>query len=310
MSRLPVDGLSAGALDDVTLRGVGDIRWPFIGAEAIAACLIAERAMRNGFEDLYPGVYVPKGKQPTARQRAIAAWLWSKRRGVVAGHSAAAMHGVRWVEGREPAELIHDNHKSPKRIVVRTDALLPGETLFIGSMAVTSPARTAFDIGRYTRNRLRAVQRIDAVMNVTGVTVTDIEAVAAAHPGVRGLKRLRAVLRLVDGGAESPHETTARLALIDAGLPAPTTQVTVFDDDGQFIGRVDMAYEDVKVAIEYDGEQHWSDPVIRGQDIDKGVAYVGARWHVVRVSSDLLYKRRATYIDRAEKAIRDRGLTW
>lgn len=302
--------MSALLPGDATLRSVGDVRWPFIGAEALRAGVIPGRTMRKDFEDLYPGVYVPKGHEPTARERAIAAWLWSKRRGVVAGHSAAAMHGVRWVEGREPAELIHDNHKSPKTLIVRTEALAAGESSMVGGIAVTSPARTAFDIGRYTRNRLRAVQRIDAVMNVTGVTVGEIEAVAAAHPGVRGLKRLRAALRLVDGGAESPHETTARLALIDAGLPAPTTQYRVLDDHGQFIGRVDMAYEDVRVAIEYDGEQHWTDPAIRARDIDKGVAYVDARWYVVRAGSDLLYKRRATFIARVETPLRERGLSW
>lgn len=265
--------------------------------------------MRKHFKDLYPGVYVPLGVKVTARQRAIAAWLWSKRRGVVAGHSAAAMLGVRWVEGSEPAELIHDNPKS-KGIVVRTDVLLPGEVTYIGGVAVTSAARTGFDIGRYTEDRVAAVQRIDALMNVTGITVGDIEAVAKAHPGVRGLQRLRRALRLVDGGAQSPHETAARLALIDAGLPAPKTQIRVYDDAGKFIGRVDMAYEEVKVAIEYDGEQHWSDPGIRARDIDKGVAYRETNWHVVRVGSDLLYKRRATYIRRVETPLRERGLVW
>lgn len=265
--------------------------------------------MRKHFEDLYPGVYVPLGTTVTARERAIAAWLWSKRRGVVAGHSAAAMHGVRWVEGREPAELIHDNHKTPKLLVVRTETLLPDEVTHVGGVAVTSPARTGFDIGRHTRTRLAAVQRLDALMNVTGVTV-DVEAVASAHPGVRGLQRLRRVLRLVDGGAESPHETAARLALIDAGLPAPTTQFRVYDDVGEFIGRVDMAYEEVKVAIEYDGEQHWTDPQIRARDIDKGVAFQGTKWHVVRTGSDLLYKRRATYIRRVETPLGERGFVW
>lgn len=291
-------------------RGMSDLPWPFVGAEAMRNGDISRRAMRRGYEPLYPGIYAPRGRKVTAVQRALGAWLWSKRRGVVAGQSAAALHGVRWVDGREPAELIHDNQKSPKTLVVRTDALLSCEVAHIGPVALTSPARTCFDIGRYTVNRLKAVQRIDALMNVTGVTVGDIETVAAAHPGVRGLKRLRGVLPLLDGGAESPHETTARLALIDAGLPAPTTQYRVFDDRGEFIARVDMAYEQVKVAIEYDGAQHWSDPTIRAQDIDKGVAFLEARWHVVRTGSDLLYNRRATYLRRVMTPLRERGFAW
>lgn len=61
----------------------------------------------------------------------------------------------------------------------------------------------------------------------------------------------------------------ARVALVDAGLPRPQTQVEIFDECGGFVARVDMAYEDVLVAIEYDGAQHWTDPAVRQRDIDK-----------------------------------------
>jgi very-short-patch-repair endonuclease len=40
-----------------------------------------------------------------------------------------------------------------------------------------------------------------------------------------------------------------------AGLPAPRAQHRVFDDDG-FIARLDFAYPDLKLAIEYDGAWH------------------------------------------------------
>jgi very-short-patch-repair endonuclease len=115
---------------------------------------------------------------------------------------------------------------------------------------------------------------------------------------------------MVDGGAESPQETVARLALIDAGLPAPQTQFEIFGKYGEFIARVDMVYDDVKVAIEYDGPQHWTDPVVRRRDIDKGVELADLRWHVIRVSSDLLYHRRGTYVHRVSTALRERGLFW
>jgi hypothetical protein len=92
-------------------------------------------------------------------------------------------------------------------------------------MAVTTPARTAFDIGR--RLGLEpGVQRIDALMNATHLKVADVEAVIARHPAVRGLVQLRQTLVLVDGGAESPYESITRLLLIKAGLPRPQTQIT------------------------------------------------------------------------------------
>lgn len=289
---------------------MSDIPWPFVGTEALANHLLPERTIRTRYEQLYPSVYVPRGVDLSARQRAEAAWLWSKRRGVVAGQSAAAMLGTKWVDDDKAPELIHDNRNAPDGLIVRSETLSPGEALGIGAMKVTAPARTAFDVGRHTVSRVLAVQRLDALANATGVKAVDVEAVMAAHRGVRGMLRLRRVLPLVDGGAESPPETVARLALIDAGLPAPRTQVEVFGRFGEFIARVDMAYEDVKVAIEYDGPQHWTDPLVRQRDIDKGVALADLRWHVIRVSSDLLYHRRGTYVHRVSTALRERGFVW
>ena len=73
------------------------LRWPFIGAKAVASGAIPERAMRRHYQPLYPGVYMPLGAKPTACRRAEAAWLWSKRRGVLAGLSAAAMLRTKWI---------------------------------------------------------------------------------------------------------------------------------------------------------------------------------------------------------------------
>ena len=287
-----------------------DLPWPFIGAEALAARAIPERELRKLYERVYPGVYVPWGITPTARQRAVAAWLWSRRRGVVCGQSAAAMLGAKWVDAALPAELIHDNRKPPPRLIVRSEALDSNEIQPIDGIAVTTAARTAFDIGRHTQSRTRAIQALDALSNATGLKPIDVEAVMAAHPGARALPRLRKLLPLVDGGAESPQETDARLALVDAGLPAPTTQYEVFDAYGQFVARIDMVYEDVKVGIEYDGPQHWTDPLVRQRDIDKGVELRTLDWHIVRASKSLLYQRRSTYVHRVATAVHERGLRW
>lgn len=287
---------------------MAELHWPFIGAEALAARLIPERAMRTLYEPLYPGVYVPWGVTPSATERAEAAWLWSRRRAVVAGPSAAAMLGAKWVDGTRPAELIHDNRRPPPNLVVHTDALALGETQDIDQIRVTNAARTAFDLGRRTRSRITAIQRLDALANATGVNVFEIEAVMAAHPGARGLPRLRTVLPLMDGGAESPPETAARLALVDAGLPAPTTQFEVFGRYGEFIARLDMAYEDGKIGIEYDGPQHWTDPAVRQRDIDKQFELTALGWVVIRVSRDLMRYRRRDYVSRVLTALRERGV--
>ncbi|OBJ30382.1 DUF559 domain-containing protein [Mycolicibacter heraklionensis] len=277
--------------------------WPFLGQEALAAKALPERAMRALYEPVYPGVYTPWGITLTARQRAVAAWLWSRRRGVVAGNSAAALLGAKWMSDALNAELVHDNRQPPPKLVVYRDTLKPDEVTTVDGIAVTSPARTAFDIGRRTRSRTAAVQRLDALASATGIGVADVEAVISAHGGARGLNRLRAVLPLIDSGAESYPESHVRLVLIDAGLPRPETQIVVCDDYGQFVGRVDMGYRELKVGIEYDGAQHWTDPTQRQRDIDRHVALAEAGWVIIRASSELLRYRRATLIGRVEHAM-------
>jgi hypothetical protein len=289
---------------------MAQLRRPFIGAEAVANRVIRERAMRRQYRPLYPGVYIPRGVEPSASQRAEAAWLWSKRRGVLAGLSAAAMLETKWIDGTSPAELIHDNRKPPRLLIVRTESLDAGEILHVGDIPVTSGGRTAFDMGRHIASETMAVMRIDALLNATGVDLDEIDAVIAAHPGVRGLSRLRKVLPLVDGGAASPQETIARLALVAAGLPRPATQVRIFDEFGGFVARVDMAYEEVKVAIEYDGRQHWTDPEVRRKDLDRSYELTRLGWLVIRVGNDLLRYRRTTFIARVEMALRERGMRW
>ncbi|MEZ0363555.1 endonuclease domain-containing protein [Mycobacterium sp. pUA109] len=277
--------------------------WPFLGSEVLAAKAIPERAMRTLYTPVYPGVYAPWGVELTACQRARAAWLWSRRRGVVAGNSAAALLGTKWVSSALDAELVYVNRNPPPRVRVYRDTLAPEERTTVDGMAVTTPARTAFDIGRRTVSRLHAVQRLDALANATGVGVGDVEAVMAAHPGVRGLKPLRERLPLVDGGAESPQETRTRLVLIDAGFPPPETQIMVYDEYGEFVARVDMGYRELKVGIEYDGPQHWTDPKQRQRDIDRQAALLALGWVIIRVTAELLRYREATFIARVDTAM-------
>ena len=72
--------------------------------------------------------------------------------------------------------------------------------------------------------------------------------------GRTGVGQARRLLRLADGRAESAGESAVRWAIARVGLPAPDLQVVVRDHAGTFLGRVDFAYPDVGVIIEFDGE--------------------------------------------------------
>lgn len=154
-------------------------------------------------------------------------------------------------------------------------------------MRVTTAARTAFDLARLLPQS-RAVPIVDALMNATDLKLIDIEPLIAANPGVRGVHRARSALALVDGGAESPQESRLRLALVAGGLPSPETQIQFFDEYGEAFIRVDMGWRQWRVAVEYDGVQHWNDSRQRAWDIERLAILEAMGWVVVRVSAAML----------------------
>lgn len=288
-----------------TLAGMTEIDWPFIASEALAAGELTLRQLRRHHEAVYPGVWIPRGAEMDAVVRARAAWLWSGRRGVLGATSAAAVLGAKWVEGDRPAVVVHDNRRPPSGIVVHTDTLDAAEVTQVHGLPITTAARTAFDLGRRLP-QTEAVQRIDALMNAVDVKPADIMDVARLHPGARGLRRLRRVLPLVDGGAESPYETLTRLTLLRNGFPVPQTQIEVRDTYGRVFARLDMGWSEWHVAVEYDGAQHWTDAGQRAWDIERWAALEAADWCVIRVSSEML-RRPAVFLDRTRAALRARG---
>jgi Protein of unknown function (DUF559) len=273
----------------------------FIGSEAVAHGGLTKSALRR-HRALFRDVYTPKYHQPSLRDRTTGAWLWSRRRAIVAGLAASALHGAQWVDADVPIELIAPNARPQSGLVIRNETLADDEITHVGRLPVTTPARTAYDLGRHLP-RGQAVARIDALMRATPFSVEDVLLLAKRYPGARGLRRLRVALPDVDGGAASPRETWLRLLLIEAGLPAPTTQIPVLDGYRP-IAFLDMGWEEFKVAAEYDGDQHRSDRRQYVKDIRRHEVLDNLGWHVVRVVSE---DRPRDVIDRVCNALWRRG---
>src|SRR6516164_2058270 len=98
------------------MRRCGLMVEPFIGSEAIAAGALSKSQLATRFRRLFPDVYVERDVDITAELRANAGWLWTGRRGVVAGFAAAALHVSKWVDNGQVVELIHDNLRYPAGI--------------------------------------------------------------------------------------------------------------------------------------------------------------------------------------------------
>lgn len=258
------------------MRHSGDMDTPFVGSEAVTAGLVAKHQLRNPrgpFVAVFPDIYTRRTVL-TIHHRATAAWLWSHRGGVLAGLTASALHGAQYVEDAVPIELIWPNRRPPRGIVTLKMSVAADEVTERRGLPLTTVERTAFDLGR--RGHLDdAIARLDALGNASGFRVDDVLRLAENHRGARGMRQLPVALDLHDPGAESPRETWLRLLIIRAGYPRPMTQIPVTSIDGRRRYRLDMGWEEPKLAVEYDGDHHRKDPlqfahdIIRSEDLDE-----------------------------------------
>ncbi len=253
-----------------------------IGSEALTAGELTRHELRTSYRRLHPDVYAPKRAELTLEDRISAAWLWSRRRGVICGLAAAALHGAKWVDSDVPIEMVSPNHRAPAGVITRNSTLSDDEVANRGSMRLTTVERTAFDLALSGRVR-KAVAHLDALAAATHYKDEDVRELARRHPRLREIRRLDGVLDLVDAGAESPQESRVRLLLLDNGFPWPTTQIPVQGPDGLPRYYLDMGWPDIMVAVEYDGEHHRKDTPSYRRDIVRLEYIQSIGWIVVRV---------------------------
>jgi len=96
----------------------------------------------------------------------------------------------------------------------------------------------------------------DALLYQRVIRPAEPSEIARLRAGWPGVDRFRTAARLARPHVESPMETRMRLLLVGAGLPEPTVQHTVLDSDGLFVARLDLAYERLRIGLEYDGDHH------------------------------------------------------
>jgi hypothetical protein len=184
---------------------------------------------------------------------------------------------------------------------VREERIGADEITCIGELPVTTIARTALDLARHFPRDI-AVTHLDALAAATGVLPIDALALAEKYPGLRGIRRARIALALMDSGSESPKETWLRLVLIDGGFSRPRTQIRV--SDGVKEAFIDMGYDEPMVGFDYEGSQHSED---RGQyvrDIGRAEFVEREGWIDIRVVRE---HSRLFVLHRAREAFARRG---
>ncbi|KAF2420165.1 hypothetical protein [Microbacterium sp. B35-30] len=182
---------------------------------------------------------------------------------------------------------------------------------------LTSPAVAWSLLGHVLRYPYDLVATADAIVRVDRIpgpggrvrapalaSLAELEAALVLRR--KGVVALRDALPRVRRGVASRPETWMRLTLVDGGLSEPETDLEVYDDDGRFIGCVDLAYSRQKIAFEYEGDHHRTDTAQWNRDIEKYDALVRAGWRVIRVTARMLFAEPHTLLAGARHALSER----
>ena len=275
----------------------------FSVGDALRAGIGPERLRRRDLVAPIHGVRAPVGV-PVGPIEAVAAVL---RPGQRFSHTTAArIWGAPLPRTYRDDETVHVSSSTEvamRRVGVvghRSPALDVRES---PSGPVSSPADTWFECA----SMLSVADLVALGDHMVGrnelATVDDLA--AAVRPGFRGARTARAALDRIRAGAESAMETHLRLAVVDAGFPEPALNIDVRGDDGAFLGRVDMAWQEHRIALEYDGDHHRERETFRN-DQRRSNGFTVNGWLVIHATAvDLA--RPAVLFERLRRAFAERA---
>jgi hypothetical protein len=207
--------------------------------------------------------YLPRAGSQSLRQRIAAVLIGAPDTAVVSHVTAAGLWGLQ-IPLIPDDGLVHLTVPSTARLRHRADRRIHCADLperFVrrrDGLGVTSPGRTWLD--------LAATLPPAALLAVTDQMLARryprqaLDRLLAESRGVRGVRVARRIVAIADPRSGSPMESVLRWLILDAGLPAPDLQHTV-THDGRFVGKVDLAWPEQKVLVEFDGDVHRDRPV-------------------------------------------------
>lgn len=216
--------------------------------------------------------------------------------------TAARAYGFDTEEGTDLHVLNPNSHQlrpAAGLVVHRRDGAPLSEA---AGRPATAPGWTAVEVARSLR-RPRALATLDAALRSGNCDRVDLARATVAQSGRRGIVKVRALLPLADGLAESPMESEARLVMIDGGLPLPVLQYTIVDSYG-LARRVDFAWPRFKVAAEYDGGEWHSGAEAMRRDRQRVAALQDLGWTIIPIVADDVRTRRSALVSRIGEHLR------
>lgn len=167
------------------------------------------------------------------------------------GHSAALAHGLPVLTPPDAVEISRNPRIRSDRKTIQAHAPW-GETVIEASgLACQSVAHTI--VGLAARHGLAtALVSADAALHRHSTSTAELIAACEDYGTRRGVTIARRVASMADARIESPGESLFRLLALQAGIRL-TPQVTIHDEHGGWVARVDFVIEGSSVVVEFDG---------------------------------------------------------
>ncbi|GAA3543606.1 hypothetical protein [Nocardioides daeguensis] len=146
-------------------------------------------------------------------------------------------------------------HRATRRpeLASRERDLKASDIVEIEGIRVTSPLRTALDLGCHLRRR-EAFAAMCMLARLHGLSGADLVRELPHFRRRRGVVQCRQLAPLLEPRVESHREAWVLLEILDEGLPAPEPQWWI-EINGVPTYRLDLAYPSARVCVEYDGEE-------------------------------------------------------
>ena len=265
-----------------------DLAGPFRGSTAVASGLLTRGQLRGPrFQRLFPDVYAPAALEVDLALRSRAAGLLVAGRGAVAGYAAAELWGASCAPSDEPAHVLMTDRYSSDGLRVHRDYFDFDETVPIDSGGVlTTPERTAYDLARWAPQLVERVVALDALAH-RGANLDAVRTLRHRYLGSHGGADIAEALRLSDRRSESPMETRVRVPLVLAGL-RPEVQYPVVVNSRRY--RLDLAFPELLIAVEYDGAEHRLQARAR-RDLLREADLTSAGWRILRFDAAVVMWR-------------------
>jgi very-short-patch-repair endonuclease len=274
---------------------------------------LARRQKSGQLVSVLPGIYRTAGTPSTWLLFVRATHMWLRERGALSHRTAAALQGL--VEGSpRPIEISTAAYlRSPhKDIQVRRVVDLQSRDLrWFDGMRITNPTRTVIDLaGILDRKRLdfaidEARRRRLIAERPVRETLERLGRQGRAGAGLMAKILEEGEFHLLVPG--SPFERKLLHFLDSHRFPRPERQYEIFDDQGDFLARVDFAYPHLMIAIECDGKKHHFGTRAWERDVERRSRLAALGWRVIHISWELLTTRSEELLALLRSAL---GYSW